>query len=319
MTTSTIAPVMEHKSLFGAETKVLTDEGEGIVQAIVSVTGIVDEVKDVIVPGAYAKTLAARKPKGVDAHDWSSPVSKPLDIKELMPGDPNLPKKTARGEPWPREAGALMVKAMFNLKTRRGRDAYEDVKFFEDEQEWSIGYNVPTGGSRIDHKKGIRYIDALDLFEYSTVLFGAMPLAGTHSVKSLGGMIVGASPETKAIPGSYEHRSSMLEKAASDALNVGDDGWVYVTATFDEKVIVCHSEGKESQHYEMAYTISGDDVTLGTPVAVKVTQHVELDDTPDPAEAEAPDEDDLEHKGAETAYLSPSELAATADLRRFTE
>ncbi len=249
MATTTVTPLMEHKSLFGAETKVLTDEGEGIVQAIVSVTGIVDEVKDIIVPGAYAKTLAARKPKGVDAHDWSSPVSKPLDIKELMPGDPNLPKFTARGEPWPREAGALMVKAQFNLNTARGRDAYEDVKFFEDEQEWSIGYNVPTGGARIDHKKGIRYIDALDLFEYSTVLFGAMPLAGTHSVKALGGMIVGLPLSVKG---------------------------------------------------------------------AKVDPDVDPDDDEDEDDRDAVDEDDMEHKGQETAYLSPSELAATADLRRFT-
>jgi hypothetical protein len=315
-TTVTAFPV-EHKALFGGSTKVLSAE-EGIVEAIVSVTGIVDEVKDVIVPGAYAKTLAARLPKGVYSHGWDQPVSKALSVKELMPGDPNLPKKTARGEPWPREAGALMVKAQFNLNTQRGRDAYEDVKFFGDEQEWSIGYNVPTGGSRIDHKKGIRYIDSLDLFEFSPVLFGAMPMAGTHSVKRAG-LVAGFTTEEKAIPGSYEERQRALEEAASDALGAdGDDGWVHVVATFDDRVVVSHYEGKGQSHkYEMPYTMVGEDVTLGEPMPVKITEMVEPDVPAPDLGAEPPAESDMQHK--ETAYLSPSELAATIDLRRFTE
>ena len=55
--------------------------------------------------------------------------------------------------------------------------------FFGDEQEWSIGYNVPVGGAKIDSKSGVREISTLELYEYSPVLFGAMPLARTTSVK----------------------------------------------------------------------------------------------------------------------------------------
>lgn len=162
----------------------VADADTGIVEAIVSVTGIVDEVKDIIKPGAYAKTLAKRTPKGVYSHSWDQPISRTLDIKELMPGDPRLPKQMSDGTPWPAAAGALWVKMQFNLDTERGRTAFSDVKFFGDEQEWSIGYNVPVGGAKVNPKAGVREIDYLDLFEYSPVLFGAMPLAATQSVKT---------------------------------------------------------------------------------------------------------------------------------------
>jgi len=55
--------------------------------------------------------------------------------------------------------------------------------FFGEDQEWSVGYKVPVGKSRIDRKSGVREIEEMDLFEYSPVLFGAMPLATSLSSK----------------------------------------------------------------------------------------------------------------------------------------
>jgi hypothetical protein len=175
-------PMLEHKTVGVKGMNVVSPE-EGIVETIISVTGIVDNVKDRIMPGAYQKTLVKRKPKGVWSHDWDTPVSKTLDVKELMPGDPELPSNMPDGQSWPSGAGALKVKTQFNLETQRGREAYSDVVFFGEEQEWSIGYNVPVGGAKVDSKSGVREITMLELYEYSPVLFGAMPLARTTSVK----------------------------------------------------------------------------------------------------------------------------------------
>lgn len=161
----------------------VVDEKQGLVETIVSVTGLRDNVNDIIEPGAYEKSLATRTPKGVWHHNWHESVSRTEDIKELKPGDPGLPKKLPNGQPWPQDAGALKVLTRFNLETQRGREAFSDVVFFGDQQEWSIGYNVPTGGATIDSKTGVRHIKALDLYEYSPVLFGAMPAARTASVK----------------------------------------------------------------------------------------------------------------------------------------
>lgn len=158
---------------------VVDDDGNGIITALVSVTGIVDNVKDIIEPGSYKRTLVLRKPKGIWHHTWTDPISKTLHSEELYPGDKRLPRELPDGKPWPKEAGALLIKMQFNLETDRGRRAYSDVKFFGPEQEWSIGYNVPAGGSHKDSKTGIRHITDIDLFEYSPVLFGAMPAART--------------------------------------------------------------------------------------------------------------------------------------------
>lgn len=169
----------------GADGVLKADDATGVVEALVSVTGVEDQVKDIIIPGAYAKTLGTRKPKGVFSHDWGRWVARTEVVEEWMPGDKRLPQQTKDGAPWPTAAGALYVRMRFNLKTREGRDAYENVKFFSEtgECEWSIGYHVPDGKGVRD-KAGVRHIKELDLFEYSPVLFGAAPLSGTLAVKS---------------------------------------------------------------------------------------------------------------------------------------
>jgi len=160
------------------------DETKGIVTAIVSVTGVVDEVDDIIVPGAYAETLTKRNPKVCWAHSWEHPIGKVLAIEELMPGDPRLPSKTRDGKPWPREAGALVASMQFNLRTDEGKNAFEVVRFYSEsgECEYSIGYQVPPGKAT-KNAQGIRLIKMLELYELSVVLFGAHTMTGTLSIK----------------------------------------------------------------------------------------------------------------------------------------
>jgi HK97 family phage prohead protease len=179
---------IQHKSTLDAPGTgvIATDEEHGIVEALVSVTGIRDNVNDIIIPGAYAKTLVERKPKGVWSHDWNTPVSKAIDAVELMPGDPRLPSHL------PAEAGGLLVKAQFNLNTQAGREAWENVKFFGEDGEWSIGYTVPKGQSTEEKSAEspsgkVRKIKQINLFEFSPVLFGAASNARTFasSIKSM--------------------------------------------------------------------------------------------------------------------------------------
>lgn len=173
---------IEYKSVEVVGVNEVKDEGNGVITAYVSVTGVEDNVKDVIEPGAYTATLKKRTPKGVWGHQWLTPTSKTLAADELPPGHADLPTELSDGTPWPKEAGALRIKMQFNLGTRRGAEAYSDVKFFDKQQEWSIGYVVPPDGAFKDNN-GVRHIKKLDLFEYSPVLFGAMSHARTASVK----------------------------------------------------------------------------------------------------------------------------------------
>ena len=231
-------PMLEHKTV-GVKGMNVVSADEGIVETIISVTGVVDNVKDRIMPGAYQKTLAKRKPKGVWSHDWDTPVSKTLEVRELMPGDKELPKVMPNGDPWPSNAGALKVKTQFNLETQRGREAYSDVVFFGEEQEWSIGYNVPVGGAKVDSKSGVREIGMLELYEYSPVLFGAMPLARTTSVKEA--------------------------QMALKALKGGAAAWLKETADEDEDVeeyAPVMEDDDEDETEEKAYDLSGDQMIL---------------------------------------------------------
>ncbi|GLZ28171.1 hypothetical protein Lesp02_03610 [Lentzea sp. NBRC 105346] len=72
-------------------------DDDGTIEAFVAVTGVVDDVGDVIVPGAFTRTLARLRPKRADAHDWRTPIARTLDVRELPPGDRRLPQHTADG------------------------------------------------------------------------------------------------------------------------------------------------------------------------------------------------------------------------------
>ncbi|MBG0818767.1 2'-5' RNA ligase family protein [Planomonospora sp. ID82291] len=181
---------LEHKAVTAAPrtAEIAVDgSGDGTVEALVAVTGVLDGVGDIIVPGAFARTLAERKPKGIFSHDTKIWTARTEVVEEWLPGDARLPSHTKDGKPWPREAGALYVRCRFNLKSDDGRNAYENVRFFSetDECEWSIGYQVPAGKARQDTKTGIRRIYDLDLYEYSPVLFGAASQSATLSVKTI--------------------------------------------------------------------------------------------------------------------------------------
>lgn len=145
---------------------------EGIVVAVVSVTGTVDEVDDLIVPGAYSRTLAEITPKVIKEHVWTDVVGRVLHVEELLPGDPRLPPFTGRGKPWPAGAGALVATMQFNLNTDLGRTAFENAKFFGKDQQFSIGYKAVPMKTR-KRRDGVRVIGDLDLWEISTVLWGA--------------------------------------------------------------------------------------------------------------------------------------------------
>ncbi len=239
---------LEHKTAARTAGVLLdVDDDTGLVEALVSITGVVDEVNDRILPGAYRDTLIKRRPKGVFSHDWNRWVARTEQIEEWLPGDSRLPAKTPDGKAWPKEAGALYVKCRMNLNTDEGRNAYENVKFFSEtgECEWSIGYLVPAGGAT-KAKDGVRNIKRLDLFEYSPVLFGAAPMSSTLAVKS------------------RVQRATQTKGAAADVVNAETDGdvdWAAVEPLALEAVAGLDDEpddveGKRGKGVEVKYDTS---------------------------------------------------------------
>lgn len=184
---------LTRKNVQASGFKVL-DEGAGTFEAIVSVTGNVDDDGEIIRPGAYAKTLKARKPKGVHHHIWHLPIGKTIEARELKPGDRRLQAflaersqeiaKRFADNGW----GGLYIKGALNLETERGRDAWSDMRFFEEEQEFSIGFRALQTAlvEEADKKAPHHWRDliVIDLFEWSPVLFGANAETVLVGVKS---------------------------------------------------------------------------------------------------------------------------------------
>ena len=113
------------------------DKAQGIVECFVSAIGNKDSVGDVVMPGAFNSSLKRRKPRVVWGHDWNQPIGKVLDIYEVPRSDPRLPEKMKKAK-----VGGLFAKVQFNLNTERGREAFANVAFYGNEQEWSIGYKT---------------------------------------------------------------------------------------------------------------------------------------------------------------------------------
>lgn len=188
----------------------VVDASEGIVEAFAAAIGNKDSVGDIILPGAFDASLSRRKPRVVWGHNWNEPVGKVLEITEVGSNDHRLPEKMRRAG-----VGGLYVKVQFNLNTERGREAFETVKFFGEDQEWSIGYK--TREANYDPVKGANMLKEVELYEVSPVLHGANQLTGTVSIKS----DLVETPETEWIGDEVEEKSpvgSIVGRKLSEAL-----------------------------------------------------------------------------------------------------
>lgn len=170
----TALELTEYKAVQG---QVNVDEAQGIVEAFVAGIGNKDSVGDIIVSGAFNESLKRRKPRVVWGHNWNEPIGKVLEIYEVPASDPRLPAKMKRAG-----IGGVYARVQFNLKSERGRQAFSDVAFFGEEQEWSIGYK--TLDADFDPQRQANILKKVELYEVSPVLHGANQLTGTISIKA---------------------------------------------------------------------------------------------------------------------------------------
>lgn len=168
------AETFEFKAISG---QIDVDEAQGIVECFVAGIGNKDSVGDVVLPGAFTESLKRRKPRVVWGHDWNHPIGKVLDIYEVGPNDPRLPMKMRKAG-----IGGLFAKVQFNLKSEKGREAFTNVSFFGEDQEWSIGYK--TLDAYFDGARKANMLKEVELYEVSPVLHGANQLTATISIKS---------------------------------------------------------------------------------------------------------------------------------------
>lgn len=178
--------VIEHKILPIFVTKV--DADQGVVDAIVSVFGVLDYGNDMIVNGAFAKTITerGRKIRVLDAHNsWSvlDVIGKPLEMREI--GRDELPPQVL--EKYPEATGGLFTKTQYLMDTPEGAGAFARIKA-DAVNEYSIGYEVMSA----EYKKvkaadgtevNARILKEIKWWEYSPVVWGMNPATATVGAK----------------------------------------------------------------------------------------------------------------------------------------
>ena len=137
----------------------------GVFTGYASVFGYVDNQLDMILPGAFANTLA-EKNNGRDIKLlWQHDAAEPIGCFDTIREDDT----------------GLYVEGRLLLEVQRGREAYNLLKSGVI-KGLSIGYNVVS--SDIDAQSGVRLIEMLDLYEISLVTFPANDLAKVAEVKA---------------------------------------------------------------------------------------------------------------------------------------
>lgn len=151
-----------HKALAPVEgVKALTDTGE--FEGYASVFGEVDQGRDVVLPGAFLGSLAARPADRVKMfymHDPDKPIGKWLEIRE--------------------DGRGLYVKGKILTTIEKGREVYEMLR--EGLLDGlSIGYR--TLDDEFDRTQGVRRLKTVDLREISVVTFPMLESATVSLVK----------------------------------------------------------------------------------------------------------------------------------------
>lgn len=137
---------------------------DGFFSGYASVFNVVDSQFDIIVPGAFSRSLRERKHgKGVKLlwqHHTDEPIGAFTTIRE--------------------DANGLYVEGCLLLDVQRGMEAYALLKSGALEG-LSIGYSAVS--FHYDEQQGVRYLTEVDVWEISLVTFPANPEAGVTFVK----------------------------------------------------------------------------------------------------------------------------------------
>lgn len=162
-------------------------EAEGIVEAIVSVFGVIDSYKDIVMPGAYTKTLTENKKKlrVLDAHNADSVlrvIGIPLALREIEREE--LPAEVLAR--YPEATGGLWTQTKYLLDTPEGLGAFKRIAAGAVD-EYSIGYETIKADVEKMQVDGenipIRLLREIKLWEYGPVIWGANPATTTVGVK----------------------------------------------------------------------------------------------------------------------------------------
>ena len=139
-------------------------EADGSFTGYASRFGVADLGRDLVLPCAFAESLARRGPRGIKMlfqHDPAEPIGVWLELREDMHG------LYVRGRILPEVARGREVLALMRAGALDGLQ---------------IGFRTVEG--RSDPKSGVRKLSRVDLWEISVVTFPMLPEARVSAVKN---------------------------------------------------------------------------------------------------------------------------------------
>jgi HK97 family phage prohead protease len=139
-------------------------EADGTFSGYASRFGVVDLGRDLVLPGAFRESLAARGARGIKLlfqHDPAEPIGVWLELRE--------------------DAAGLFVRGRVLPEVERGREVLALMRAGALDG-LSIGFRTVEG--RTDKKSGVRRLSKIDLWEISVVTFPMQPEARIAAVKN---------------------------------------------------------------------------------------------------------------------------------------
>lgn len=182
------------KREFDCQFKTLGDgDSAGTFEGLAAIFSNLDRQNDIILPGAFLKTLTDFPHRGflANAHDWSEPVGTIDEARETSEG------LYVRGE-FHSTPKAQLLRKVVRERLDRGKSV-----------AMSIGFKVT--GESFDQKSEVRSITSADLYEVSIVTVPANHLARIASVKAI-------EPDADLEARRTELRRIQLERLASSEL-----------------------------------------------------------------------------------------------------
>lgn len=172
----------------------------GQFEAIVSVFGNVDHGGDVVLPGAFSRSLAEWKAAGDPIPViWSHQIGDPdshigvvLDAAELLAGDERLPEKL-------RANGGLWVRGQLDLDEPRAAKVHRLLKGRRVKQ-FSFSYDIRDGALGERDGRDVYELRDLDLFEVGPTLLGMNAATDLVGAKTSTCPTCGQIDSTKAKP-----------------------------------------------------------------------------------------------------------------------
>jgi hypothetical protein len=184
------------------------DKDKGMFEGYASVFGNKDLGNDVVVNGAFRKSLrakGARKIKMLFQHDTKEPIGVYTQIKE--------------------DGNGLYVKGQLAMNTQKGKEVYELMKMGAIDG-LSVGYRVDAKGYSYDERGKKRMLREVDLMEISAVTFPMNPKARVSAVKAEDRSVRDWETFLRDEGGLSRSESKVAANAVSNALDqreVGDE------------------------------------------------------------------------------------------------